>query len=142
MILSLAKNVSKVIQEVTPEAVTAGPDAATPAAQAKSFAGTSAPQAGGLPQVIFYLFNFLVFIYLVFFWLFLVRWTGEDAKRRGVSAGQRQIYQLLVLVFTLPGLLLYSLLRPAMTSEERKRAEMEEEVLKLELEKLRRESPK
>lgn len=141
MILSLAKSVSKVVETVTTETAPLAGDVSTPAAQARSLATTSVSSAaGGWPQVIFYFFNFLFFVYLVFFWLFLVRWVGEDAKRRGVVVEQRQIYQLLILIFTLPGLLLYFLLRPAMTSEERKRAEMEEEVLKLELERLRRET--
>lgn len=92
-----------------------------------------------LSQAIFYFFNLLFFTYLVFLWWLLVRWVKEDGRRRGVDEKQVNFYQILVLVFTLPGLLLYFFLRPPMTLDEKKRAEMEQEVLQLELEKLKRE---
>ncbi|MCL5004042.1 MAG: hypothetical protein M1352_02110 [Patescibacteria group bacterium] len=92
---------------------------------------------GGLP---FYLFNLFFLSYLVFLWVFLVRWVGQDALRRGIEGSRRQAYMILVLIFSFPGLFLYLLLRPPLTLDEQKRAEMEEEVITLELEKLRRES--
>lgn len=91
-------------------------------------------------QVVFYLFNFLFFLYFAFLWWFLVVWVGEDARQRGLSEAVKKRYQGLTLFLSLPGLFLYFLMRPRQTVEEKKRAEMEEEILKLELEKLRRES--
>ena len=90
----------------------------------------------------FYILNLLFFGYFLFLWAFMITWVGSDSVRRGVTQKWQKWYQVLVLVFSFPGLLLYLLLRPSLTLEEKKRAEMEEEILRLELEKLKRESGK
>src|SRR3989344_6799133 len=90
----------------------------------------------------FYILNLLFFGYFLFLWAFMITWVGSDSVRRGVNQKWQKWYQVLVLVFSFPGLLLYLLLRPSLTLEEKKRAEMEEEILRLELEKLKRESGK
>lgn len=92
-----------------------------------------------LSRLPFLFLNLFFYAYLIFLWLFLVRWIGSDAARRGLSKKSIRLFQAAVLVFSLPGLLAYLLLRPATTLGEKERAEMEEELLKLELEKLRRE---
>lgn len=88
----------------------------------------------------FYTLNLFFFIYLLVLWTLMIRWVGRDCERRGVPNSRKRNYQVLALIFNFPGLLLYLMSRPSLTLEEIRRSEMEEEILTLELEKLRRES--
>lgn len=116
-------------------------DAATEAASVVSPSQPTVPVALAdfLNKLPFYILNLLFFSYLIFLWVFMVSWVNRDAAGRGLSPSTRQWFLVLVLVFNFPGLLLYLLLRPSQTLEEKERLAMEEELLKLELNKLRRE---
>jgi|GEM_PF-7010175 hypothetical protein len=142
--LALVTNSVKKVMEATPAVI---PSADKLSAARKSVAplvnnvsSTSAALTDLISNLPFYILNLFFFLYIISLWLLMVRWVGVDCGRRGVPRARRLYYQALVLIFNFPGLLLYFLLRPTMTAEEIRRAEMEEEILSLELEKLRRES--
>ncbi len=137
MITFLVAAVSKLPKVSTPAAVVPTPQTVVATAESIVKEGTRAGL--NFNQLVFYFFNFLFFVYVVFLWALLFNWVGKDSRRRGLSDQSRRVYQVLVLVFTLPGLLLYFLTRPRLTLAEKERLEMEEELLRLELEKLRRE---
>jgi len=88
----------------------------------------------------FYVLNLFFFAYFLLIWALMVRFVEQDCGRRGVMGMRKKNFQVLVLLFNFPGLLLYLMMRPANTLSEIKRAGMEDELLTLELEKLRRES--
>lgn len=135
-ILAVATKQVKQVIEATPSVVQSVANTETTAKVATP-ASTLVQTLSALP---FYIFNLFFFGFILFLWYLLVRWVGRDAQSRGCPDSQRKNFQIVVLIFNLPGLLIYLLLRPSQTLAEIKRAEMEEEILKLELEKLRRET--
>jgi hypothetical protein len=67
--------------------------------------------------------------FLAVFWLSLVVWTFRDICRRTRDPLARLLSILVVLVFFLPGLVLYLILRPSKTMEEEYQQTLEEEAL-------------
>lgn len=63
------------------------------------------------------------------FWLSLVIWTFRDIRARTRDIFAVLLATLLVLIFSLPGLLLYLLLRPRETLAEQYERSLEEEAL-------------
>lgn len=108
---------------------------ATSSASPSAFLARLVPRSFSFPLVAAF-----VFMYLLALWLILVHWVWEDSGERGLSLYQRKVFLLLVIFFNFPGLLLYFILRPPLTVAERERLEKEEELLELELKKLRHES--
>lgn len=77
----------------------------------------------------------LVGAYLAAFWLGLVVWTYRDAKARSSSALTHLFAVVLVILFNVPGLVLYLILRPSHTLTERYERSLEEEAMLQELDK-------
>lgn len=143
-ILAVVTSKAKKVIEATPAAVEAvtksdALDKIVPGVN-KSSTASAAGIGDFLSALPYYVINLFFFSYLVFLWFLMVRWVGRDCQGRGVAGFRKRNYQILVLVFNFPGLLLYLFLRPSMTVAEVSRGEMEEEILRLELEKLRREA--
>lgn len=71
--------------------------------------------------------------YLAAFWLSLVLWTYRDIRSRSRDGVTRLLAAALVLVFNLPGLVLYLVLRPPETLAQTYERSLEEEALLQEL---------
>ncbi|HSR46457.1 MAG TPA: zinc ribbon domain-containing protein [Anaerolineales bacterium] len=67
--------------------------------------------------------------FLVALWLSLVFWTWRDIRARTYDRFLRILAPLLVLLLTLPGVILYLVLRPRRTLEEEYERALEEEAL-------------
>ncbi len=67
--------------------------------------------------------------FLLAFWLSLVIWTFRDVRARSRDVFAQLLAVLLVLVFNLPGLFLYFILRPRETLAEAYERALEEEAL-------------
>ena len=80
----------------------------------------------------------LVFLYLLFLWFLLVKFVYEDAHLRSKNAFFIRLSLFFVIFFNFPGLLLYLILRPVSTFKEAERAELEDELVRIEIEKLRK----
>jgi hypothetical protein len=76
-------------------------------------------------------------VYFVAIWAGLVVWTFQDVRRRSSNWAGQTLAVLLVLVFSLPGLLLYFLLRPSETLAARYERSLEEAAILHELEQQR-----
>ncbi|GIW08932.1 MAG: hypothetical protein KatS3mg060_3737 [Dehalococcoidia bacterium] len=76
----------------------------------------------------------LIVAYLVAFWVALLIWTLRDIRSRSRNIVTAFFAVLLVLVFNIPGLILYLLLRPRETIAEQYERTLEEESLLSELE--------
>ena len=72
------------------------------------------------------------------FWATLVYWVWQDIEGRAVDLRWRRVFLFLVTVFNVGGLMIYLVLRPPRSSEMR-RAQLEEELLKLEIKRLKKE---
>ncbi len=72
--------------------------------------------------------------YLVAFWLSLIIWTFRDISARTRDVIAIALSTLLVAVFTVPGCLLYLLLRPKQTLAEGYERSLEEEYLLADIE--------
>jgi len=74
---------------------------------------------------------FLAFVgaFLLAFWVSLIIWTFRDIRARSRDIFAVLLATLLVLVFNLPGLLLYYILRPRETLAESYERSLEEEAL-------------
>ncbi|MBI2863003.1 MAG: zinc ribbon domain-containing protein [Chloroflexi bacterium] len=72
--------------------------------------------------------------YLVAFWFSLVVWTFRDIRARTRDLLLQFLAVLLVLLFSLPGLVLYFVLRPRETLSEAYERSLEEETLLQEIE--------
>lgn len=68
-------------------------------------------------------------VYLLAVWLGLVIWTWRDVRARTRDIPTQLLCVLLVLLFNVPGILLYFLLRPRETLEGRYETELAEEAL-------------
>ena len=67
--------------------------------------------------------------YIVVFWFAMVLWTFQDIRRRTRDWLVRIICVLLVMVFTIPGLIIYLIVRPQDTVAGRYEQQLEEEAL-------------
>lgn len=76
-------------------------------------------------QVIIFFFG----AYLAALWLGVVVWTFRDIRSRSRDLVVQVLSTLLVLIFNLPGLLLYVVLRPQETLAEQYERSLEEEAL-------------
>lgn len=65
----------------------------------------------------------------LFLWLSLIIWVVKDARSRSRDILAALISGLLVLILTIPGFLIYLLLRPGETITQRYEKALEEEVL-------------
>lgn len=99
---------------------------------------TQSAETASLTMLPFRLSLLMVFLYLLILWLLLVKFVWEDARERSQSALFLKVSLLLVLLFNFPGLLLYLILRPPLTLREKERFLLEEELLKLDIKKLRK----
>ncbi len=72
--------------------------------------------------------------YFMAFWLGLVFWTYKDIRSRSRDIGAHLLAVVLVVLFNVPGLLLYMLLRPQETLAQRYERNLEEEAILQELE--------
>lgn len=72
--------------------------------------------------------------YITAFWFCLVVWTFRDIQKRTRDVLVQVLASLLVLVFNLPGLLLYLILRPPETLDDQYARALEEEALIEEIE--------
>jgi RNA polymerase subunit RPABC4/transcription elongation factor Spt4 len=82
-----------------------------------------------LPDSYAYLVTALVGAFLAALWLSLVLWTAKDIRSRSSDRLAHFLAILTVALLTLPGLLLYLLVRPARTLEEIYQSSLEEEAL-------------
>ena len=101
--------------------------------------GSVSAIVGFLSALPFRISLLMVFLYVLFLWLLLVRFVWEDSHLRSSNRFFIKLSLLLVIFFNFPGLFLYLILRPSVTFEEVARAELEDELLKLEVEKLKKE---
>lgn len=67
--------------------------------------------------------------FLATLWLSLIIWTFRDIRKRSRDSLARILAVLVVALLFLPGLLIYSILRPANTLEEEYQQSLEEEAL-------------
>ncbi len=67
--------------------------------------------------------------FLATLWLSLVIWTFRDIRKRSRDTFARILAVIIVALLFLPGLLIYSILRPANTLEEEYQQTLEEEAL-------------
>ena len=72
--------------------------------------------------------------YLLAIWFGLVVWTFQDIRRRTHSWAGQLVAVLIVFLFSLPGLLLYMLIRPGETMATRYERSLEEAAILNELE--------
>lgn len=88
---------------------------------------------GGEILVVLQLVVALLGAYLTAFWLSLMVWTYRDIRSRSRDVFTHLFAVALVLVFNVPGLLLYLLLRPPETLAQTYERSLEEEALLQEL---------
>ncbi len=85
-----------------------------------------------IPPIVIAILETMVAIlgaYFVLFWLGLVVWTFRDIRRRTHDVLAQILFTLLVLVFHFPGLLVYTMMRPATTLAEATEHLLAEEAL-------------
>jgi RNA polymerase subunit RPABC4/transcription elongation factor Spt4 len=82
-----------------------------------------------LPGPYTYLVTALLGAFLAALWLSLILWTIKDIRARSSDRLAQILAVLTVSLLTLPGLLLYLLLRPSRTLEEVYQSSLEEEAL-------------
>ncbi len=83
---------------------------------------------GGLTAVL-QLFAAFLGAYLLAVWISLIIWTFRDIRSRSRDLFAQMLSVLLVVIFFIPGLLLYFLLRPRDTLGEQYERELAEEAL-------------
>jgi RNA polymerase subunit RPABC4/transcription elongation factor Spt4 len=74
--------------------------------------------------------------YVVAFWFVLIVWTFRDIEARSRSVVTQVVSTLMVVLFFVPGVLLYMILRPKETLDEAFQRSLEEEYLLQDLEEL------
>lgn len=80
-------------------------------------------------EVVLQIIIALLGAYFIAFWVSLVVWTFRDIRSRSRDIFAQLLATLMVLVFNLPGLLLYYILRPQQTLIEAYERALEEEAL-------------
>jgi hypothetical protein len=83
---------------------------------------------------VFLYVNAFLGAFLAALWLSLMAWTYRDIRGRSRDKSVQVLATLTVGLLTLPGLLVYMLLRPSQTLEEKYQAALREEVMLAELE--------
>jgi len=73
-------------------------------------------------------------VYWIAVWLSLMVWTFRDIRARTPDVAMQLVSLALVIVFNIPGLLLYFLLRPRQTLAEQYESELAQEALMQEVE--------
>jgi hypothetical protein len=68
-------------------------------------------------------------LYIVAMWIAAIVWTFKDIRGRTTDGFEQAASVLLVIVFTIPGLLLYVLMRPKSTIEDRMDRRLEAEAM-------------
>lgn len=91
------------------------------------------PDTSGLEKIL-QIAIALIGAYVTAFWFTLVVWTFRDIQKRTRDVLVQVLATLLVLLFNLPGLLLYTILRPPETLAEAYARSLEEESLIQEIE--------
>jgi RNA polymerase subunit RPABC4/transcription elongation factor Spt4 len=91
---------------------------------------------GGSWQDTVWLVVALVVAYVVVLWLSALAWVYRDVKSRTNDSVSQYVSILLVLIFNLPGLFLYFILRPQETMTEAYERTLETEAMLQELERL------
>ena len=76
-------------------------------------------------------------VYILAIWIGLVVWTFRDVRSRSRELFTTLLSVAMVLLFNVPGILLYFLLRPRETLEERYERELSEEALLQDIEEKR-----
>jgi RNA polymerase subunit RPABC4/transcription elongation factor Spt4 len=76
-------------------------------------------------------------VYILAVWIGLVVWTFRDVRSRSRELFTTLLSVAMVLLFNVPGILLYFLLRPRETLEERYERELSEEALLQDIEEKR-----
>jgi len=74
--------------------------------------------------------------YVIAFWFVLIVWTFRDIEARSRSVVTQVVSTLMVVLFFVPGVLLYMILRPKETLDEAFQRSLEEEYLLQDLEEL------
>jgi hypothetical protein len=82
-----------------------------------------------VPDTVFLYLVAAILAFLVALWVSLILWTARDIRSRTRDVIAWILAVVLVTLFSLPGLLLYSLLRPARTLEQAYQASLEEEAM-------------
>ena len=82
-----------------------------------------------LPESLAFFATALIGAFLVAMWLSMALWTVKDVRARTDERLAQILAAVIVALLTLPGLLLYLLLRPAQTLEEAYQSSLEEEAL-------------
>jgi len=82
-----------------------------------------------LPSPYAYLLTALAGAFLAALWLSLILWTAKDIRARSDERLTQILAVLTVALLTIPGLLLYLLLRPQRTMEETYQSSLEEEAM-------------
>lgn len=83
----------------------------------------------GIVSLNFNIIFSIVLLSIVVFWFFVTAWVFLDAKDRTYSRETILFYTFLVLVFNIPGLLIYLIIRPKTTLEEQYWADLEKRYL-------------
>ncbi len=83
----------------------------------------------GIVSLDFNIILSVVLASLVVFWFFVTAWVFLDARDRSYSRGTILLYSFLVLVFNIPGLLIYLIIRPKSTLEEQYWTDLEKRYL-------------
>jgi RNA polymerase subunit RPABC4/transcription elongation factor Spt4 len=90
-----------------------------------------------IPPIVFTILEGILIVlgaYFVVFWFGLVAWTVQDVRRRTRDWLLRIISFLLVLVFHIPGLIIYLIVRPQETLASVYTRQIEEEALMQDME--------
>jgi len=82
-----------------------------------------------LPGPYTYLLTALAGAFLAALWLSLILWTAKDIRSRSDERLAQILAAITVALLTIPGLLLYLLLRPQRTMEEAYQSSLEEEAM-------------
>jgi RNA polymerase subunit RPABC4/transcription elongation factor Spt4 len=82
-----------------------------------------------LPGPYVFLLTALTGAFLAALWLSVILWTAKDIRSRSDERLAQILAVLIVALLTLPGLLLYLLLRPQRTMEEAYQSSLEEEAM-------------
>ena len=84
---------------------------------------------GGSPENTGLIIAVVVGAYFAALWLAAVVWTGRDIRLRSDDATTQLVAVLIVLAFNFPGWVLYRVLRPTHTLEQRYEQDLEERTL-------------
>jgi len=81
----------------------------------------------------------LFLLYFLIFWVSLVFWLNKDMAKRPIEDEWKKYFSAAVILFNVLGIFLYLLWRPP-TNEEIEKSQKEDEILELELKRLRQQT--